>query len=70
MEKQKIKDAVGRYKFLLGQTDLFAHFIKSKGLMEDAADLANEAATVSVCDFLYLFVFSYVTAKCFCISWQ
>ena len=31
LEKQIVKDTVGRYKFLLGQTDLFAHFIRSKG---------------------------------------
>lgn len=31
LEKQKLKDTVGRYKFLLGQTNLFSHFIRSKG---------------------------------------
>lgn len=31
LDKQKIKDTLDRYKFLLGQTDLFAHFIRSKG---------------------------------------
>ncbi len=30
--KQISIDSVGRYKFLLGQTDLFSHFIKSKGI--------------------------------------
>ncbi|KAI3631523.1 hypothetical protein MIR68_010406 [Amoeboaphelidium protococcarum] len=33
LEKQKVKDTVDRYNFLLGQTSLFSHFIKSKGLM-------------------------------------
>jgi hypothetical protein len=31
LEEQKIRDTVDRYQFLLGQTDLFAHFIRAKG---------------------------------------
>ena len=39
IKEHRVKDTVGRYKFLLGQTDLFAHFIKTKGL----APAANAA---------------------------
>jgi SWI/SNF-related matrix-associated actin-dependent regulator of chromatin subfamily A member 5 len=35
MEDQKVKDAVERYRFLLGQTDLFKHFLKAKGFTEE-----------------------------------
>lgn len=31
LEKDKAQDTVDRYKFLLGQTELFSHFINSKG---------------------------------------
>lgn len=37
LNQQKIVDTLGRYKYLLGQTDLFAHFIKAKGLLDDEA---------------------------------
>lgn len=46
LEEQKVKDTVDRYKFLLGQTDLFAHFIKSKGLLEDAQLASSKTVAV------------------------
>lgn len=40
LNEQKVADTLGRYKFLLGQTELFAHFMKSKGL--DVAALTSQ----------------------------
>ena len=33
LENQKVKDTLDRYKFLLGQSELFSHFIKAKGIV-------------------------------------
>lgn len=33
MDAQKVKDSIKRYKFLLGQTDLFKHFLHAKGFV-------------------------------------
>ena len=44
MESQKLKDTVDRYKFLLGKSELFAHFIHSKGLVEAAEVAASSNA--------------------------
>ncbi len=38
LDKQKMQDTVDRYKFLLGQTELFSHFIQKKGLLEEHGD--------------------------------
>eukprot|EP00158_Paraphelidium_tribonemae_P009536 Partr_v1_DN28893_c0_g1_i2_m34219 putative SWI SNF related, matrix associated, actin dependent regulator of chromatin, subfamily a, member len=46
LEEQKVKDTVDRYRFLLGQSDLFAHFITSKGLLasDDSMNVDKKAA--------------------------
>ena len=45
MEQQKLSDTVDRYKFLLGQTELFAHFISAKGLQVAEEELASKKAS-------------------------
>ena len=36
LDQQKLKDTVDRYQFLLGQSDLFSHFIRSKNILPEA----------------------------------